>query len=90
MEMQVQDTLPRLLIPCGISRMGALILFKSAEMNSADFKVLLRKTLGAPLGAQRAGSSQPGGQVISRPESTWKCRCRTLCPACSPMLETTR
>ena len=35
-------------------------------------------------------SSQPGGHVISRPASTWKCRCGTLCPACSPMLETTR
>ena len=33
---------------------------------------------------------QPGGQVMSRPESTWKCRCGTLCPACSPMLDTTR
>src|SRR5699024_7801091 len=33
---------------------------------------------------------QPGGQVISRPESTWKCRWNTLCPACSPILETTR
>ena len=34
--------------------------------------------------------SQPGGQVISRPDSTWKCRWWTLWPACSPMLETTR
>ena len=33
---------------------------------------------------------QPGGQVMSRPASTWKCRCGTLCPACSPMLDTTR
>ena len=35
-------------------------------------------------------NNQPGGQVMSRPESTWKCRCGTLCPACSPMLDTTR
>ena len=34
--------------------------------------------------------SQPGGQVISRPDRTWKCRWWTLWPACSPMLETTR
>ena len=27
---------------------------------------------------------------MSRPESTWKCRWCTLCPACSPMLDTTR
>ena len=30
------------------------------------------------------------GQVISRPESTWKCRCCTVWPACSPQLVTTR
>ena len=29
-------------------------------------------------------------EVISRPDSTWKCRWWTLCPACSPMLDTTR
>ena len=31
-------------------------------------------------------ADQPGGQVISRPESTWKCRCCTVWPACSPQL----
>ena len=34
--------------------------------------------------------AQPGGHVISRPLRTWKCRWNTLCPACWPMLETTR
>ena len=34
--------------------------------------------------------AQPGGQVMSRPERTWKCRWWTLWPACSPMLDTTR
>ena len=38
----------------------------------------------------QSAAAQPGGQVISRPLSTWKCRWNTLCPACSPMLETTR
>ena len=38
----------------------------------------------------RGGPHQPGGHVISRPDSTWKCRCGTLWPACSPMLDTTR
>ena len=33
---------------------------------------------------------QPGGQVISRPASTWKCRCGTVCPPCGPQLVTTR
>ena len=52
----------------------------------------LRRKGAAPssMGPRGAGSSQPGGQVISRPDSTWKCRCFTLCPACSPMLETMR
>lgn len=35
-------------------------------------------------------AAQPGGHVMSRPDSTWKCRCGTLCPACSPILDTTR
>ena len=34
--------------------------------------------------------TQPGGQVMSRPASTWKCRWCTDWPACSPQLETTR
>ena len=27
---------------------------------------------------------------MSRPARTWKCRWKTLCPACSPQLDTTR
>ena len=42
-------------------------------------------------GAQRTlRRAQPGGHVMSRPLRTWKCRWNTLCPACWPMLETTR
>ena len=43
-----------------------------------------------PISLPLRENNQPGGQVMSRPESTWKCRCGTLCPACSPMLDTTR
>ena len=59
----------------------------SAEVNSACAKVLLRKTLvhrtaTRPPWGRRLPGDQPGGQVISRPLSTWKCRWNTLCPAC--------
>ena len=70
----------------------------SGEINSpcakvfACAKTLVRRKSAAAAARRnrRAGSAQPGGQVMSRPDSTWKCRCGTLWPACSPMLDTTR
>ena len=80
---------------CGKLRpAGAPDRIWSGQAKPVRSKVLPRKTLVRAVARGPAGAvarrRQPGGHVISRPLRTWKCRWNTLCPACSPMLETTR
>src|SRR6516162_6727286 len=42
------------------------------------------------LPAPATGGAQPGGQAIRRPPSTWAWTWKTVCPACAPVLKTTR
>lgn len=63
---------------------------RSGERNTPPIRKLKKMPSPVISGRGRNALNQPGGQVMSRPERTWKCRCATLCPACSPMLDTTR
>ena len=58
------------------------------DLGVTDFRVVSNcgEQAGQSLEQGARLHTQPGGQVMSRPASTWKCRWCTDWPACSPIL----
>ena len=67
-------------------RVGGALALRGSELDCRPFEAVA----GGDRVGEALGDRHPGGQVIARPPSRWRCRWKTLCPASAPTLVTIR